>query len=111
MEGREEVIIQPGMHGIILYAECKHPVEGWGDWIILVADVRMRIDGNLAIFRYVSHSIKNGAGDADPRQVNWGLANDYRFYKAKEDEKKIILDKIKKKGFKYVKIINKLIYR
>ena len=43
MEGREEVIIHPGMHGIILYAECKHPDASHGDWIILVADVRMAL--------------------------------------------------------------------
>ena len=110
MEGREEVIIQPGMHGIILYAECKHPDEYHGDWIILIADVRV-LNGALTIFRHASHNINKGEGGADPYQVNWGLPEYYRFYKTTKEEKKIIMDKIKERGFRYVKIINKLIYR
>lgn len=115
---REEIIMEPGMKGIIVCAKCAKktffsPIDR--KWIILVESVKSNNDLNCVandIIRWVSYCV-----ETDEAFINtnipqcWGNTTNYKFYLATNEEKQIIKDIIRRNKFKYVKALNKLIRR
>jgi hypothetical protein len=116
MEGRNEISINLKTKNKIVCAE--HVENHGGDihtWIILISHVKEETyyDGtkHLFLYRHVSSFYKNRMEHISLSPHNWGSIDDYRFYEATEEEKRVIKNIIKRNGFKYIKALNKLVKR
>jgi hypothetical protein len=116
MEGRDEILIDLNTKNKLVCAE--HINNHGGDihtWVLLISHVEERTfhDGkkHLVIYRHVSSFYGNSIEHISLKPYSWGSIDDFRFYEANDDEKKLIKDIIKRKGFKYIKALNKLVKR
>ena len=106
----KDIEITEGLKGVVIYAESMDSKHD--DWIILVSHVTPfeGCQDSFKIHRYVSYNLKNRYSYADTKTGWWGTSNDnYRFYKATEEQKKTIIDVLRKNRLKYISVLNKVI--
>ena len=88
--------------------------ETYCDWLILVDRVDVGIcDADTLVWRHASYSIadKNNVFHFSETPQNWGNTQNYQFYKVTDAERKFFISKITENGFKYVRVLNKLVPR
>ena len=107
MRKREPTNIDKNTKGIILYAQPK-PGCGGDKWIILVHNITHSGDC-LSINRYVSHDLINETSYLDEKPHPWGQTSNYDLFKPTKKDKKIIMNYLKKEGYKYIPTLNKLV--
>lgn len=110
-EQRQEIVeLTPNTKGII-YVKRLIKEELRFDWILLISSISE--EGNL--YRYASYNIDLDKFFLDiTGTMFWGYVKnrtDIKFYYATEEEKNIIKEKLKENGYKYIKIMNKIIKR
>ena len=120
MKDREEINILPGIKGIFVRAEACEMF--YSNWLLLISHVTTETreeDGenyNL-IYSYVCkditspHNIAELCDDVKKTPFEFGDASHYKFYRATEKEKNVIINMLKAKKYKYIKVINKVIDR
>ena len=112
MEGRREIQIKEDTKGKIVRIENQWDCYNKSYWIVLISHIKERIDGNV-IYRHVTifHGAANTWEGISLIPKNWGVYENCKFYEATEEEKQEIKELIKRRGFKYIKPLNKLIKR
>ena len=110
-EHRQEIVeLTPNTKGII-YVKRLIKEELRYDWILLISNISK--EGEL--YRYASYNIDLDMFSLDiTGTMFWGYVKnrtDIKFYYATEKEKNMIKEKLKENGYKYIKIINKVIKR
>ena len=116
MEGRDEIVIDINTKNKIV---CAEHIENCGGnfhtWILLISHVKEETyyDGtkHLFLYRHVSSFYRNRMEHINLSPHNWGSIDNYKFYEATEEEKRVIKNIIKRNGFKYIKALNKLVKR
>ena len=115
MENCEEINIAPGIKGIVVRAvpDFDSPYHKWNhsDWIILIESVFINDEDIPEIVRFVSYDCEDKHFNISYSPQCWGDISGYKFYVASKKERKLIIDELKRRGLKYVKILNKLIKR
>ena len=104
-----------GLKGVIVYAKYQGNRSGL-DWIILVSSVEMidtwppsKKEPYLGIKRYLSYNVGFQSFLINEIPQVWGQMDGYDFYEPTEEQKKIVIDELAKKGYKFVPVLNKLI--
>ena len=115
---RKEIRMEPGVRG--LFVKAKARISKYDDWILLVSHVAIetRINAIGPINMVYCYGCKNmrydgdgGINDVSKTHFSFGDASHYRFYKATEEEKKVIINMLKARKLKYIKVINKVVDR
>jgi hypothetical protein len=98
--------------GIIVYAKSNN--VNYNDWLVLVSYVTnsMYTHNELRFYGYIFYDCKRGTWffyENEPRP--WGDTGYWEFYEATNEQKQIIINELKRRGFKYVPILDKLIQK
>ena len=106
---RRKVDIGIYTKGIVVFAKGKN---GYSDWILLVTKVEDRgsSDG-LRIYGHIFYNINEERwyfSEGDENYL-WGHIKYWDFYEPTKEEIRLIVDTLKKRGYKYVPLLNKLI--
>jgi len=106
----EKVNIDTKTKGIILFAKGK---ENYDDWLVLVTRVDDIGSRTLKIYGHIFYNIPKkiwyfSGGDEN---YAWGNINHWEFFEPTKKQKQIIVDALKERGYKYVPILNKIIYK
>ena len=105
---RIKVDISTNTRGVIVFAKGKN---GHADWLVMVT----RVDGvgsrNLKIYGHIFYNISEKVWYFSDGNENyaWGYINNWDFFEPTIEQKQIIIGELKKMGYKYVPILNKLI--
>jgi hypothetical protein len=75
-----------------------------------VADVG---SGDLKIYGHIFYNIleKRWYFSEGDENYLWGSINHWDFFESTKEEKQKIVDALKKRGYKYVPVLNKIIYK
>ena len=116
MEGREIIKVDENTKGVFVCAKSKYDFGLGMYWLILISDVKEKdFEGNrfLQMWRHASiyYGLSGSIEYASETPFQWGSIGGYIFYKATEEEKKLLKDLIKRKNLKYVKALNRIIKR
>lgn len=115
---RKEVTMEPGVRGLFVKAKARE--RKYHDWILLVSHVAIEtrnINDVVPINMVYCYGCKNmqyndsSVNEVSKIHFSFGDASHYRFYKATEEEKKVIINMLKAKKLKYIKVINKVVDR
>ena len=96
--------------GIIVYAKSNS--GSYSDWLVLVSYVTdsLYTPNELRLYGYVFYDCKRGGWFFyENGPCPWGDTGHWEFYEATNGQKQIIIDELKRRGFKYVPILDKLI--
>lgn len=106
---RRKVDIDINTKGIVVFAKGKN---GYADWILLVTKVEdTDLPYGLRIYGHIFYNIDEDRwyfSEGDENYV-WGNINHWNFYEPTKEEIRLIVDTLKKRGYKYVPLFNKLI--
>ena len=112
MKGREIVQIKEDTKGKIVHIE-DFPNGTY--WIVFISHIEQREHGPIILRHASIYNFGKGKFERweyiSENPENWGSYNGCRIYEATEEEKQRIKDLIKNRGFKYAKVVNKLIKR
>ena len=102
----KRVEIDTNTKGIVLFAKGK---DGYSDWLVLVT--RVEDIGVLKIYGHIFYNISEKAWYFSGGDENyaWGNINHWDFFEPTIEQKQTIIGQLKKMGYKYVPILNKLI--
>ena len=105
----KEIKITEGTKGVVIFAESQDFEHD--DWIILVSHVTPVLGENaFRIERYASYCTKDAVSYADTETGWWGSSNDnYKFYLATDEQKRTIINVLRKNKLKYISVLNKVI--
>ncbi len=107
MEGREIVQIKENTKGKIVHIGLSDRTY----WIVFISHIeKNRIMRHASIYNFGKGNFRHWEYISESPE-NWGSYAGYRIYEATEEEKQRIKDLIKNRGFRYVKVLNKLIKR
>ncbi len=107
-ETREPIVVDKHTKGRLVYAVDKD--EPNQDWLVLIHSV----DNEGFIERHISIALKKHVVNINLMTLRHGTFSHtvyYDFYEPNEKDKKILKKVMKSKGVKFVKAINKLIWR
>jgi hypothetical protein len=104
----KRVEIDTNTKGIVLFAKGK---DGYSDWLVLVT--RVEDIGVLKIYGHIFYNISEKAWFFSGGDENyaWGNINHWDFFEPTKEQKQKIVDALKEKGYKYVPVLNKIIYK
>lgn len=106
---KRKVNININTKGIIVFAKGKN---GFADWLVMVTRVDDVGLGNLKIYGHIFYNISDKIWYFSDGNENyaWGqINNHWDFFEPTIEQKQIIIGELKKMGYKYVPILNKLI--
>ena len=99
--------------GIIVYAKSNS--IDYRDWLVLVSNVTdsMYTPNELRLYGYVFYQCdgRNKWYFCEHEPKPWGDTGHWEFYEATNEQKQIIIDELKRRGYKYVPILDKLIQK
>jgi hypothetical protein len=106
---RESITVDKYTKGRLVYAVDKH--EPRNEWLVLIHSV----DGRIGeIVRHISVELDTGYVHIDDKSLHTGFFSNvcvYDFYVPTEEEKKYFKNIMKRYKVKFVKPLNKLIWR
>ena len=106
---RRKVDIDINTKGIVVFAKGKN---GYSDWILLVTKVEDRGSSEgLRIYGHIFYNINEERwyfSEGDEYYV-WGHTKHWDFYEPTKEQIQLIVDALKRRGYKYVPLLNKLI--
>lgn len=107
---RKKVDISTSTRGVIVLAKGR---GDYGDWLVMVTRVDNVGSGDLKIYGHIFYSITEKVwyfSDGDENYA-WGNINHWDFFEPTIEQKQKIVDALKEKGYKYVPVLNKIIYK
>lgn len=107
----KKINIDKHTKGIIVYAKSNS--IDYNDWLVLVSDVTdsKYTPDELRLYGYVFYQYTGSnkwyfyENEPEP----WGDTGHWEFYEATNEQKQIIINELKHRGYKYVPILDKLI--
>ena len=96
------IYIDKNTRGVLVHAVPKSSLDI--EWIVLIHSIRE----NLCIRRHVSYCLLTGECYIGETPGEWGYMYKYDFYEPTEDDFEIIKNIMKQKGYRFIKILNKL---
>ena len=104
----KRVEIDTNTKGIVLFAKGK---DGYSDWLVLVT--RVEYIGVLKIYGHIFYNISEKAWYFSGGDENyaWGNIDHWDFFEPTKEQKQKIVDALREKGYKYVPVLNKIIYK
>ena len=112
MTERIQILLNEKTKGIIVYAESKIRYDY--NWISLIKGVISNWVNVPVVERHISYNLESKNFFINDEKLIPGIlgaVEDYNFYIATDEEKKIIKDELKRRHIKFVKTLNKLIPR
>ena len=99
--------------GRLVYATPKsNSVYSHGPWLVIISHIKTDKKNNLLVIRHASYSFLTGIDYVDcDANAQWGLVSHYDFYEPSEEHIELMRKILKKRGYKYVKGINKMFKR
>lgn len=106
----KRVEIDTNTKGIVLFAKGK---GGYSDWLVLVTRVEDIGSRVLKIYGHIFYNISEKAWYFSGGDENyaWGIINHWDFFEPTKEQKQKIVNALKEKGYKYVPVLNKIIYK
>lgn len=106
----KKINIDTKTKGIILFAKGK---GGYDDWLVLVTRVDELGSETFRIYGDIFHNITKNQWyfSNGYKNYTWGSTNHWDFFKPTKKQKQIIVDALRERGYKYVPILNKIIYK
>jgi len=104
----KKVEIDINTKGIVVFAKGRNVYD---DWLVMVTRVDKVGSGDLKIYGHIFYNISEEKwyfSDGDENYA-WGNINHWDFFEPTIEQKQIIIGQLKKMGYKYVPILNKLI--
>ena len=98
------IYIDKNTRGVLVHAVPKVNVPKKREWLVLIHS----IDNSMCIRRHISFCPLTKECYIGENQGDWGLVHGYDFYEPTEDDFKTIRNIMKKKGYRFIKILNKL---
>lgn len=120
MKDGEEINITPEIKGVFAKAESCEMF--YSDWLLLISHVTAKtIEEGSEMYNlihcYACKDITSNPNIPKLRDYvsktpfEFAEASHYKFYRATEKEKNVIINMLKAKKYKYIKVINKVIDR
>lgn len=107
----KEIKLNQYLKGLFIYAKPNDKTKS--SWIILAKSIEKEHfnSKNLHITRYVSYEIESDQFYMQPdnSSAGWGNTDGYKFYYPTIEQKKIILQELKRKKKKYIPALNKIV--
>lgn len=107
---RIRVDISTNTRGVIVLAKGRN---GYADWLVMVTRVDDIGSGVLKIYGHIFYNISEKKwyfSDGD-ENYPWGNTSHWDFFEPTKEQKQKIVDALKEKGYKYVPVLNKIIYK
>jgi len=107
---RIKVDISTNTRGVIVLAKGKN---GRADWLVMVTRVDDVGSGVLKIYGHIFYNITEKVWYFSEGDENyaWGNINHWDFFEPTKEQKQKIVDALREKGYKYVPVLNKIIYK
>jgi hypothetical protein len=107
---RIKVDISTNTRGVIVLAKGR---GGRADWLVMVTRVDDVGSGNLKIYGHIFYNIseKKWYFSEGDENYAWGSINYWDFFEPTKEQKQKIVDALREKGYKYVPVLNKIIYK
>lgn len=107
---RIKVDISTSTRGVIVLAKGR---SDYGDWLVMVTRVDDVGSGNLKIYGHIFYNIteKKWYFSEGDENYAWGNINHWDFFEPTKEQKQKIVDALREKGYKYVPVLNKIIYK
>ena len=107
---RKKVDISTSTRGVIVLAKGR---SDYGDWLVMVTRVDDVGSGVLKIYGHIFYSITEKVWYFSNGDENyaWGSIGHWEFFEPTKEQKQKIVDALKEKGYKYVPVLNKIIYK
>lgn len=104
---KRTVNININTKGIVVFAKGK---SSYDDWILLVTKVQDSPNG-LRIYGHIFYNIGEDKWYFSEGDENyaWGNIKYWDFYEPTKEQIRLIIDALKRRGYKYVPLLNKLI--
>ena len=96
------IYIDKNTRGVLVHAVPKDPNKR--EWLVLIHS----INNSMCIRRHISFCPLTKECYISTHQGDWGLVHGYDFYEPTEDDLKTIKNIMKQKGYRFIKILNKL---
>ena len=107
MEGKKEIQIDKNIKGKIVHLDLSDGTY----WIVFISHIEEnRIMRHASIYNFGKGKFGHWEYISEYPE-NWGSWEGCKIYEATEEEKQRIKDLIKNRGFRYAKVLNKLIKR
>ena len=106
-----KVDISTSTKGVIVFAKGK---TCYDDWILLVTKVEdIGSPNGLRIYGHIFYNIRNNRWYFSEGDENyaWGNTNHWKFFEPTKEQKQLLVDALKEKGYKCVPVLNKIIYK
>ena len=109
----KKVEIDINTKGIVVFAKGRGDYDDWLVMVTKVEEVENIGSKNFNVYGHIFYNITNdvwyfSSGDEN---YSWGHINHWDFYEPTKEQKQFIIDALKKRGYKYVPILNKIIYK
>ena len=105
METQKEIIIDANIKGSLLFA-----TNGEQNWILLIHKVVPDDRMLFKVYTHASYRTYNGHTFINPLKPGWwGWASNFKFYTPTEDQRRKMLEVLKKNRAKFISVLNKLI--
>lgn len=107
---RKKVDISTNTRGVIVLAKAR---SGYADWLVMVTRVDDIGSGVLKIYGHIFYNISDKEWYFSKGDENyaWGNTSHWDFFEPTKEQKQKIVDALKEKGYKYVPVLNKIIYK
>lgn len=107
---RIKVDISTNTRGVIVLAKGR---GGRADWLVMVTRVDDVGSGVLKIYGHIFYNISEEKWYFSEGDENyaWGNINHWDFFEATKEQKQKIVNALREKGYKYVPVLNKIIYK
>lgn len=96
------IYVDKNTRGVLIHAVPKSSLDR--EWIVLIHSVRE----NLCIRRHVSYCLVTGECYIGETPGEWGYMYKYDLYEPTQEDKKLMKDILKKRKYKFIKILNKM---
>lgn len=105
MEKQKEIIIDANTKGSLLFATDREQ-----NWILLIHKVVPDDRMIFKVYTHASYRTDNGHTFINtPESGWWGWASNFKFYTPTEDQRRKMLEVLKKNRVKFISVLNKLI--
>lgn len=106
----KKVDISTSTKGVIVFAKGR---SGYSDWLVMVTRVDDVGSGELKIYGHIFYkiSVKQWYFSEGDENYAWGSTNHWNFFEPTKEQKQLLVDELRKRGYKYVPVLNKIMHK
>jgi hypothetical protein len=104
----KKVDISTSTKGVIVFAKGR---RGYSDWLVMVTRVDDIGSGVLKIYGHIFYNISENLWYFSEGDENyaWGSTNHWEFFEPTKEQKQLLVDELRKRGYKYISVLNRII--